>query len=242
MKDVLLERVTGDPTAWAMILRHLVPIVGVLLFGWSALQSLVALFLDAWSVLLCLAAVAATWSMRGFVHDDMDLADWANLVTGGAVLFAFIGGLLGFAIAVPATMLLGAVAHDEAETLWQMLRSTSLLSSLATMLAFQVPRWWALSTRADEAHARRVVELEVGFVLVLVRTVWTGMAGLAFAVLPAGAAVLGALVAAQTVLAVTEILSDRMLLGLDAGSRTRDTASGSAGAARSARKRRRRRR
>jgi len=238
MKDVLLERVTGDPTAWATILRHLVPIVGVLLFGWSALQSLVALFLDAWSVLLCLAAVAATWSMRGFVHDDMDLADWANLLTGGAALFAVIGGLLGFAIAVPATMLLGAVAHDETETLWQMLRSPSLLSSLATMLAFQVPRWWALSTRADEAHARRVVELEVGFVLV--RTVWIGMAGLAFAVLPAGAAVLGALVAAQTVLAVTEILSDRMLLGLAAGTRTLDTASGSAGAARSARKRRRR--
>jgi hypothetical protein len=240
MRDVLLERVTGDPTAWATILRHLVPIVGVVLFGWSALESLVALFLDAWSVLLCLAAVAATWTMRNFVHDDMDLADWANLLTGGACLFAVIGGLLGFAVAVPASMLLVAVARDEARSLWEMLRSPSLLSSFATMLAFQVPRWWSVATRFGEARARRVVELEVGFVLV--RTVWIGMAGIAFAVLPGGAAALGALVAAQTVLAVTEILSDRVLHGLAAGDRARDVAAGQAGAARSAGQRRHRRR
>lgn len=240
MKGALLERLTGDPTAWVTILRHLVPIAGVLLFGWSALESLVALFLDAWSVVLCLAAVAATWTMRNFVHEDMDVADWANLVTGGVCLFAVVGALLGFAIAVPASMLLATVAGDEAASLREMLRSRSLLSSFATMLAFQVPRWWALSARAAEADARRVVELEVGFVLV--RTVWIGMAGVAFAILPAGTSVLGALIGAQTVLALTEILSDRILHGLAASDRAGDTATEQAGAARPAAKRRGRRR
>lgn len=240
MQGALLERLTGDPTAGATILRHLVPIVAVVLFGWSALESLVALFLDAWSVLLCLSAVAATWMMRNFVHEDVDIADWANLVTGGVCLFAVVGALLGFAIAVPASMLLATVAGDEAASLREMLRSRSLLSSFATMLAFQVPRWWALSVHAAERDARRVVELEVGFVLV--RTVWIGMAGVAFAILPAGASVLGALIAAQTVLALTEIFSDRILLGLAASDRAGDTAADPAGAARSAAKRRRRRR
>jgi hypothetical protein len=140
MKGALLERLTGNPTAWATILRHLVPIVGVVLFGWSALESLVALFLDAWSVLLCLAAVAATWTMRNFVREDMDVADRANVVAGGLCLFAVVGALLGFAIAVPASMLLAAVAGDEAATLREMIGSRSLPSSFATMLAFQVPR------------------------------------------------------------------------------------------------------
>lgn len=210
MKDVLLERLTGDPTAWATIVRHLAPVAGVLLFDWSALETLVSLFLDAWSVVLCLAAVAATFVMRGFVFDEMDLADWANVVTGGLVLFVIVGAILGFALAVPASMLLGVVAGHDGAGLWTLLRAPGLYATFAGMLAFQAPRYWSMVTRLDEAAARRMVELEVGFVLV--RSIWIAMAGLVFGALPAGAAVLGALIVAQIVLALTEILSDRMLL------------------------------
>jgi hypothetical protein len=214
VKDVLLERLTGEPSAWATIVRHLVPIVGVLLLDWSALETLVALFLDAWSVVLCLAAVAATFVMRGFVFEEMDLADWANVVTGGLVLFVLVGALLGFALAVPASMLLGVVAGHDGAALWSLLQAPGLYATFASMLAFQVPRYWSMATRLDDAAARRVVELEVGFVLV--RSIWIAMAGLAFGVLPAGASVLGALIVAQLVLALTEILSDRMLLAIAA--------------------------
>jgi len=242
MREALRERLAGDPAAWATMLRHLVPIVGVLLLDWSALEALVSLFLDAWTVVLCLAAVAATFVVRGFVFDDMDLADWANVVAGGLALFAVVGALLGFALAVPAGMLLGVVAGHDGDDLRSLLDAPGLYTTFAGMLAFQVPRFWSIVTRLDEASARRIVELEVGFVLV--RGILVAIAGLAFGALPPGASVLGALVAAQAVLALTEIVSDHLLLAIGARS-ARAAVSGerpvSATPARSARRARRRR-
>lgn len=208
MRDGVLERLTGDPTAWATIVRHLVPIAGVLLAGWSALETLVALFLDAWSVLLGLAGVAAAATMRGFVHERMDVLDRVNVVAGAACLFVVLGALLGFAVLVPATMLLGVVARDGAADLWTLARTPGLYASFASMLACQVPRAWTLVSELDDAEARRIVEPQVGFVLV--RVILVGAAGLVLGVLPSGASLVAGLIVAQIVLATTEIWSDRL--------------------------------
>jgi hypothetical protein len=231
---LLRERLARDPVAWATVVRHLVPIAGVLFAGWSALEALAALFLDALSVLMCLAAVASTFAVGVFTHDDQDLVDRLNVLAGGVVIFLVVSGLLAFALAVPGFMLWSSALRASGDELWEMARGASLQATFASMLAFQVPRYWSLVTRFDAESARRIVEPEVGFVLL--RMVLVGGAGVLVGALPAEASVLGALVAAQAVLAVTEILSDRYLAALARdGERPRR-----AGAARRPRARRRR--
>ncbi|MEW6270404.1 MAG: hypothetical protein AB1689_14030 [Thermodesulfobacteriota bacterium] len=208
----LRERLARDPSAWATIVRHLVPIAGVLFAGWSALEALAALFLDALSVLLCIAAVASTFVVTGLAHDEQDLLDRLDLLAGGVVIFLIVGGLLAFAIAVPGFLLWGSALRGGSGELWQLARGPSLQATFASMLACQVPRYWTLVTRFDAQSARRIVEPEVGFVLL--RMILVGGAGILIGALPERASLLGALVAAQAVLASTEIMSDRVVAAL----------------------------
>jgi hypothetical protein len=206
------ERLSGDPTAWATVLRHALPVVFVLLAGWSALEVLVSLVLDAASVLACASAVASTLAVRSFAHDEQDWIDRLNVVAGGVVLFAVVTALLLFAIGVPAAMVwLAALRGNEAD-LARLARDPWLQASFAGMLACQVPRWLSAVRTLDDASARRALAPEVGFVLL--RFVLIGGAAAVLGLLPAGAALVGTLVVVQGVLAVTEVFADEHLAWL----------------------------
>jgi hypothetical protein len=211
-RGTLRDRLAGDPTAWATLLRHAVPVVFVFVAGWSALETLVSLLLDAASVLLCLAAVASTIAVRSLAHDEQDLRDRLDLVAGGVVVFAVIAFLLLFALAVPAAAVWVAALRGNEPDLLRIARDPSLHASFAGMLAFQVPRYLELVRTLDAGSARRVVAPEVGFVLA--RFVLVGGAAGLLALLPAGAALVGTLIVVQGVLAATEILADEHLAWL----------------------------
>lgn len=214
---VLRERLRHDPSAWATILRHAIPIAGVIYFGWSALEALVLLVLDAWSVLLCLAGVGTTFVVRDMIHDEMGFIDRANLLVGGFLAFLLVGALLGFALGVPAAMLLSTVAGGDGDQLLAVVADRTLLATFAGMLLFQLPRYRGLVARFDSAAARDIVQPQVGFVLI--RMALIASAGMAFRILPARAAQLAALVVAQAMLALSEIVADRLLTSLGAAER-----------------------
>jgi len=225
----------SDPTAWATILRHAVPVFGVLVAGWSALETLVSLVLDAVSVLACAAAIGSTLAVRSFAHDRQGWIDRANLVAGGVVIFVLVTALLLFAIGVPAAALWLVALRGNEDELWRLAGDPWLQASFAAMVACQIPRWLAAVRTLDAETARRALAPEVGYVLV--RFVVVASAAGALALLPPRLALLGALVVVQGVLAGTELLADQYLAWL-----ARDEATARDPAARTATGARRRRR
>jgi len=206
------DRLKDDPTAWATVARHALPVAMVVGAGWSALETLVAMLLDATSVLACAAAVASTVTTRSFAHRGQGPLDRLSLVAGGAVIFAIVTALLLFAAAVPMAGVWLAALRGRESALVALVDDPWLQASFAGMLAAQVPRYAFLVRTPDVQSARRVVEAEVGFVLL--RLVLIGGAAGLLGLLPAGWALLATLVLVQTVLAATEILADGQLAGL----------------------------
>jgi hypothetical protein len=194
-----------------IVLRYALPVLGVLLLGWSALETLAALFLNSLSTLLVCAAVGTYFVTGELAHDDMDVLDRVNLVVGGVCIFVLVAGLLAFALAVPSAFVWVHVFESGGVRPAELLQHPALLRAFALMLAFQVPHFLRL-IGTDSASARRVVMPEVGFVLLQV--IGIAMVSGVVALLPGRVILVTVLILAQGVLAWTELDRDRHLKAL----------------------------
>ena len=114
-----------------IVLRHLVPVLGVFIFGWSAAQFLILSVFNVCFSVVCIGVVGVAVSTRQLNGPGLKVADqigtWltclALAVIGSVVLTAMFGWVIA----------LFAVSGGEA------LFNVSLVSSALMMVAFAVP-------------------------------------------------------------------------------------------------------
>lgn len=206
-RTALLRRVT-DPRAVPILMRHAIPVVGVFLFGWSVLETIAALLLDALSTLWMVAGMGAYLAVKDTTTSNATggrarLRFWANVV----IAFAFVAAILSLFVVVPAFFLLPLVQSAHLDP-WSIVTSGWLPRVFAAMLACQLP---GLVGRLRDAHAAGIapekmgMKEEVGFVAH--RTVMLGVLASMLAVF--GPYALHALViVAQVFGAGSEIMRD----------------------------------
>lgn len=203
----LLTRLT-DPRAVPILMRHAIPVVGVFVFGWSVLETVTALLLDALSTLWMVAGMGAYLAVKDTTKAETTgvratLRFWTNVV----VAFVFIAAILSLFVVVPAFFLLPLVQSAHLDPM-AIVTSGWLPRAFAAMLACQLP---GLVGRLRDAEAAGIapekmgMDKEVGFIAH--RTVMLGVLASMLAVF--GSYALHALViVAQVLGAGSEIMRD----------------------------------
>ena len=166
VRDELLTRL-HDPRAIPILARHAIPVVGVFVLGWSVLETVASLLLDALSTLWLVGAAGCYFAAKQFDYGETGLVAKLQLWAGVLGSFAVVAGVLTFAVAVPAFFLLPLVqsAHVDA---WTLVTTGWLPRAFGGMVLCQIP---AFVTRVREAEASKVapekmgMDAEVGFVL-----------------------------------------------------------------------------
>lgn len=240
LRAEFFDRVT-DARAVPILARHAIPVIGVLLFGWSVLEVIAALLLDAVSTLWTVGAVGSYFAVKQFHHDTEDpirnaLHFWAGVLG----TFLFIAGLLSIFVVVPASMMLPLLQGADLDPM-ELITSGWLPRAFALMLACQLP---GLVQRIRSLQASGVapekmgMDAEVGFVVH--RVIVLGMVSSFLAIF--GAYALHALViVAQAFGAGTEIMRDRYVTEIMGGSKPARPLARVESAARRARRRRKKR-
>jgi hypothetical protein len=239
LRAVFLERVT-DPRAVPILARHAIPVIGVFVFGWSVLETIAALFLDALSTLWMVGAMGSYFAAQQFDQSgETGLMASLHFWAGVFGTFLVIAGLLSFFVAVPAFFLLPLVqsANLDPTTLFT---SGWLPRAFALMVACQLPGF-VQRVRAAEAAGtapeQMGMDAEVGFVAH--RTVLLAMLASMLAIFgPYALHVL--VIVAQVLGAGSEIMRDHYVGYLMAGKRPRASTPGAATSGASRRRRKRR--
>lgn len=197
---------------WAVIARHAIPVVGVLAFGWSVLECVLAVFLDSISTFCCLGAAGSFFAVRDFAYEDQDVIDRLNLVFGGIFVFVLLVGLLTFAIGVPGSMLLAVTLQASRADVWQTAQNPALWKTFGAMVLFQLPRLRHFLELGSDA-AKPLVQREIG--LILFRHIVIGMLCVVLGILPEGVVLVGTLLLVQVVLAGSEMYADQIAFEID---------------------------
>ena len=213
-RDLFLRRLT-DPRAVPILARHAIPVIGVLVFDWSVLEALAALFLDALSTLWGMGAVAAYFGAKQLDYGETGLLDQLHFWAGVIGIFFVAAAILTFAMAVPVGMLLPLGLHADVD-LRELVASGWLLRAFGLMVACQLPR---VAARVRSAQAsgltpeRLGLDGEIGFLLH--RTVvLTALGGMLVVFGPYALHLL--VVVAQGLGAVTEIMRDKYVSAITA--------------------------
>ncbi len=204
---------------WSVIARHLVPIAGVALAGWSALESVAVIVLDGVSSLWCVAAIAAVYVTQEEIGDEQgDFMRTLNAI----VAFLFVAAILTFAAGILACFILARVLASSHVELVALASDSKLWIAFAFLVLAQVPRFLETVTSETPRSAKPLVQGETGFQLLRLALI----AGLsAVLVLFSGrAAQIGLLVVAQAVLAGLELVGPRAILPAGMGRLSRDDA------------------
>lgn len=206
-RELFLQRLT-DPRAVPILARNAIPVIGVFVFGWSVLETLAALFLDALSTLWVVGAVASYFGAKQFDYGETGVLDQLHFWAGVVGIFVFAAAILTFALAVPMAMLL-PLAHSTDVDPWTLVASGWLPRAFGLMVACQIPSF-AQRIRVAQASGLPPDKLgldgEIGFLLH--RTVILTAIGSSLVVFGAYALHLLVIVA-QTISAVSEIMRDR---------------------------------
>jgi hypothetical protein len=230
-----------DPRAIPILLRHAIPVIGVFVLGWSVLETLGALFLDALSTLWLIAAMASYFAAKQFDYGETGVTHAFEFWAGVFGIFLFGAGLMTFTIGVLAFMLLPLVqlADVDPQTL---LTSGWLPRAFGMMVVCQIPsfvqrvRW----LEAQEIPPEKMgMDAETGFALH--RTAVLAAIGSMLAIF--GPYALHALVlAGQALGAGSEIMRDKYVGYLMASRAPAGPSSHSEPTSAGAKRRRRRRR
>jgi len=166
LRATFLDRLR-DPRAIPILARHCIPIIGVFVFGWSVLETVASLFLDALSTLWLVGAMASYFSAKQFDYGETGLLNALHFWAGVFGTFIVIAGILTFAIGVPVFFLLPLVqsAHIDPQTL---LTSGWLPRAFAFMVLCQIPNFvQRIRTLESAALApeQMGMDAETGFVL-----------------------------------------------------------------------------
>jgi hypothetical protein len=196
-----------DPRAVPILARHAIPVIGVFVLGWSVLETIAALFLDALSTLWLVGAMGAYFAAKELDYGETGIIAGLQFWAGVFGVFVVIAGILTFAIGVPAMFLLPLLDQADVHPL-TLLTSGWLPRAFGLMVACQIP---GLVQRVRHFEAAGVapekmgMDAETGFVLH--RTVMLAVMATMLAVL--GRFALPVLViVAQTFGALTEIMRD----------------------------------
>lgn len=192
---------------WATIARHLVPVLGALLAGWSALETVLAVVLDGLGSLWCVAALAAVFVTARNAGEEQDGVD--RTLTA-AVTFLFLAAVLTLAVGLCASFVWIALLRSSGAELLGLLARPGLWVAFAVMLAGQVPRFLEVVGTFDAHGAQPLAQGEVGFQLQRLALIAFLCGALSF--LEGRAAEIGALVATQTVLVLLELFGWRWML------------------------------
>ena len=166
LRATFLERLR-DPRAVPILARHAIPIIGVFVFRWSVLEALAAVFLDAVSSLWLVGATAAYLAAKQVDSGEPGLMAALHFWAGVLGIFLFAAGILTFAIAVPAFMLLPIVGSAGVDPR-ALLTSGWLPRAFGFMLLCQLP---GLVQRIRHLEASGIapekigMDAETGFVL-----------------------------------------------------------------------------
>jgi hypothetical protein len=197
-----------DPRALPILARYAIPVIGVFVLGWSVLETLAAVFLDALSSLWLVAGIAAYFAAQQVDTGEGGIMDTLHFWAGVLGIFLFGAGILTFAVGVLAFMLLPIfqLAHVDPR---ELVTSGWLPRAFALMVLCQAP---AFIHRVHHLEAsglapeRMGMDLETGFVLH--RTVMLTATATMLVVFGAYALPLTVIVA-QTLGASTEIMRDK---------------------------------
>lgn len=237
LRAEFLDRLT-DARAVPILARHAIPVIGVFVFDWSVLEVLAALLLDALSTLWMVAALGSYFGVKEFHHPaEGVILDTLHFAASFIGTFLVVAGLLTFMIAVPTAFLLPLVQGADLDPM-ELVTSGWLLRAFGLMLACQLP---GLAQRVHTLQASGVapekmgMEGEVGFVVH--RVIMLVMMSSFLAIFgPYALHVL--VIIAQAFGAGTEIMRDRYVEHLLAGSKPSRPLARVENAARRARRRR----
>ena len=166
LQEELLTRLR-DPRAIPILARHAIPVVGVFVLGWSVLETVAALFLDALSTLWLVGAAGSYFAARQLDYGETGVVATLQFWAGVLGTFVVVAGVLTFAVAVPAFFLLPLVQSAHVDP-WTLVTSGWLPRAFGGMVLCQIP---GVVTRVRAATASQVapenmgMDAEVGFVL-----------------------------------------------------------------------------
>ena len=209
MRAELLDRVT-DPRAVPILMRHAIPVIGVFVFGWSVLETIAALLMDALSMLWMVAGMGAYLAVRDTTKSQPGIVGVVDFWVKVFMTFLLVGGLLSLFVIVPAMFLMPLVQSARLDPM-EIVTSGWLPRAFAAMLVCQLP---GLVARVRDAEAAGLapekmgMDKEVGFVAH--RTVLLGAFSSMLAIFGPYALHLLVIVA-QIFGAASEIMRDRYL-------------------------------
>jgi hypothetical protein len=142
-------------------------VIGVFVLGWSVLETVAALLLDALSTLWAVAGMGAYLGVRDTTHAretgvSAALRFWASVV----LTWAFVGGILSLFVLVPGFFLVPLVQSARLDPM-SLVTSGWLPRAFAAMLACQLP---GVVGRVRAAEAAGIapekmgMDKEVGFI------------------------------------------------------------------------------
>ncbi len=195
-----------EPRTWGIVARHMVPVAGVVMLGWSGIQAISVVALDTLAGLWGVVAVASILAARE--KYDADARDLYEAIITGLLVFGIVAGLLTFAVAVVAFVLAGSVLARADLDPSELLEQGWVFYAFGGLLVLHAPHTITILATTTGKTAKSVLEPRVGFLLR--RLILAGMACSFLSVLWGRAAVFGALVVSQLVLAAHEVFGDRL--------------------------------
>lgn len=192
---------------WSVIARHLLPVIGVALAGWSALESVAVIVLDGVSSLWCVAAIASVFVTQEELGSEQ--GDFMRTLNA-FVAFLFVAGILTFAAGILACFILVHAFLDTGDELVALASDSKLWIAFVFLVLAQVPRFLETITSETPKSAKPLVQGETGFQLLRLALI----AGLSevLVVFSGRAAQIGMLVVAQGVLAWLALVGPRAIL------------------------------
>jgi hypothetical protein len=195
-----------EPRTWGIVARHMIPAAGVVALDWSGIQAISVIALDTLAGLWAVAFVGAVLAAREmYLGKEKDVY---NAVVTGALVFAILAGLLTVVVGVVAFVIGGHVLQRADFDVRDLLANGWAFWAFGGLLLFQAPHAAAMLATTSAASAKSVLEPRTGYLLR--RFILTGMACSILSFLWGRAAIVGALVVSQLVLAAHEVFGDRL--------------------------------
>jgi Family of unknown function (DUF6498) len=89
-----LRELASRPDAWSVLVRNMIPVVGIYGFGWSAALAVFNYWFDGLTALAAIVDAVIPRALRE-THPKSGGARWAKNVVGGAVTWIFLVGIIG---------------------------------------------------------------------------------------------------------------------------------------------------
>lgn len=195
-----------EPRTWGIVARHMVPVAGVVMLGWSGIQAISVIALDTIAGLWAVVAVASILVSREQYWGKQK--DLTSAIVSGVLVFAFVAGLLTFAVGVVVFVLGGSILERADFDPHELIEGGWIFYAFGGCLVLHTPHAIAMLATTTEATAKSVFEPRVGFLFR--RFLLAGLACSFLSILWGRAALFGALVVSQLVLAAHEVFGDRL--------------------------------